>query len=73
VADDVELFEELAAERLGMSFVGMNFPARKFPMAGQVRAIGSQRQQKRTIVFDDRRDNYHRVWPVCVICVICGH
>ena len=57
VADDVELFEELATKSLDMRLAGMDLAAGKFPVTGQVRAVGSQRQQERIVVFDDGRDD----------------
>ena len=52
--DDVELFEELAAQRLDVCLTFVDLAAGKLPMAREVRAGLPQRQQERAITLDDR-------------------
>ena len=52
--DDVELFEELAAQRLDVCLTFVDLAAGKLPMAREVGSRRSQRQQEGVVTFDDR-------------------
>ena len=44
----IELLEDFATQRLGVRFAVVDLAAGKFPVTGQVRALGPQRQQERS-------------------------
>jgi hypothetical protein len=58
--DNVEFLEELAAQRLGMSFVRETLSARKFPVTGEMRPVGTKREQEGTVSLDHGGDDNDR-------------
>jgi hypothetical protein len=55
VGDDVELFEQLTPQGVGMRFPGVALAAGKLPMPRKVNAFGAKREEKRSMTLDDGR------------------
>ena len=51
----IQLLEHFAPQRLDMRFAFVDLAAGKFPMPGEVRAVGPERDQKAAIALDDGR------------------
>ena len=65
VGDDVELLVQLAAQRLGVGLVRMALAAGELPVMGQVRALGTQREEVAAVTLDDGRDHDDGHAPGC--------
>jgi hypothetical protein len=65
VGANVELLVQLTTESLGVRFVRQTLAAGEFPMAGEMRAFGTQRQQETVVTLyhggDDHSHGFHRV------------
>ena len=57
VTDDVELFVELAAQRLAVSLRGKRLATGKLPMPGEMRSVRAKGEKKPVISLDDSRDD----------------
>ena len=58
--DRIELLEDLPTQRFDMRLAVVDLAAGKLPVTGEVRAVRPQRQQKRSVAFDDGRDDDDR-------------
>lgn len=54
---DLQLFPELAGQRLGLGFAGFDFTAGKFPHPRLIRVGRALRQQNLPVAFDNGGNN----------------